>query len=385
MGYSSRALVQAVVDLGHHAISLDAFGDQDTIELATRSYVVEDWPFGILPVAGQFHVDGWLLAGGMEHLPDTVHELNRLAPVLGPSAEDLRTLRLPGFWQACTEQLEGVGWPSTQRAAPDDLTRSPDWLFKPYRSAGGLHIYQAGQEPSIHQLAAESGYWQQQIQGRSLGVNWTIGHRQTVDLLGITESLCALQWPGPSPYIYRGSLGPIALSAAQRQALTCLAERVASMLPNYCGWLQADFIEDRQGRLWLLEFNPRWTAGMEVLQQCTWPSQPSPLAQHLKTWNIEPAGERFSSPTLFPYFSKAIYYAPSDLELSQEARLSLQRLRPWQAFSNSSTDLSWSRVANGHAQWSIADIPPIGSATPMQFRAGDPILTIRSRVSLQAG
>lgn len=385
VGYSTRALVQAVKELGHTAIAIDAFGDQDTLDLAQAVHVVDDWPAGIRRAVERCKVDGWLLGGGMEHVVlDSGFDLDcnagtgtsrsrsrsreTLAPILGPDLEQMNLLRSTAFWESLC--CEGIYWPKTTYDHPNDDRW--DWLLKPLRSAGGLAIRtRSEEEKPLNQLQPDEAidkaeyYWQRKIEGRVLGVTW-IMHAGSCLLLGITQALSDRDWPGPSQFVYRGSFGPIVLETSQLTALTKLGQRVLAALPGVRGYLQADLIEDEAGRLWLLEFNPRWTAGMEILHEAASSAALTPLAQHLQAWGIPSDSKNWCRPAT-KLVSKAIYYSASDVELDQTNRLNLQSLRAWQ------------KSIDSDSEWCLADVPPVASEAPMRFQHGMPILTVKSR------
>lgn len=361
VGYSTRALVQAVTDLGHRAVALDAFRDQDTLNAADRVILIENWPAGILDAAQSVSVDAWLLAGGIENHTSIVDQLSQRAPILGPTAAQLNTLRSPEFWASLCK--EGIHWPITTDTRPH--INLEEWLLKPVHGSGGLGIRRADSQLEAGKHAA--CYWQRHIQGRVLGASWIMDN-QGCRLLAITQALGANEWPGPTEFIYRGSFGPIGLPAEQVAALLWLGQRVASALPGYRGYLQADLVEDNEARLWLLEFNPRWTAGMEILHETATRSDCSPLGEHLRAWGISNVdGVLWNKPPT-KLVAKAIYYAAADIELNRAARAGLQNL------------LNWQTSSSANIQWCVADLPEVTEPAPMRFEEGRPILTLKCRL-----
>ncbi len=208
-----------------------------------------------------------------------------------------------------------------------------------------------------------SYYWQRAIAGRSLGVYCNLGSNGQVDLLGATESLSAQQWPGPSEFIYRGSLGPVRLTDTQRQQVLRLCH-VIHATSGCRGWLQIDFIDDAAGELWLLELNPRWAAGMEIL----FLAGINPVVHHCRAWQNE---INFSHVNLTmetsdhteAHFAKGVVYADRELTLTPERIERLQRL----------------------PRASFADLPSqftVQSESNSKFvGCGEPLLTVRSRGS----
>ena len=389
VGYSTRALVQAVRDLGHRACAIDAFGDQDTLELADTVEVVDDWPAGIMRAARRLNVDAWLLAGGVENLVGIIGDNNEyhssrssfrsndcladLAPVLGADEAMMATLRSPSFWESLCR--DGIHWPTTRVDPPDHEMHQ--WLIKSQRGAGGLNVRAAsisdrmretcGPDPtqSIHNHIDGSNYWQKRVVGRVIGVTWLL-HGPNSRVLGVTGAWNERDWPAPTEFLYRGSIGPLTLDRSQLMSLEQLGQRVLTALPNYRGYLQADLIEEADGRLWLIEFNPRWTSGMEILHEASLEWQRTPLAEHLGAWGIQPVDVPWQKPRT-KLVSKAIYYCADQVELSQEARCRLQSLRNWQM----STRPGW--------QWCVADVPAVTPTAPMRFDIGSPILTLKCR------
>jgi predicted ATP-grasp superfamily ATP-dependent carboligase len=86
-------------------------------------------------------------------------------------------------------------------------------------------------------------------------------------LLGVTEQLIGIEWLNAPPFRYAGNIGPVELSAELRQDLA----RVGDALGAGCGLLGLfgiDFILN-DGRPWVVEVNPRYTASIEVLERAT--------------------------------------------------------------------------------------------------------------------
>ncbi len=366
VGYSVRALVEACVRSGYATIAVDHFGDADTrrdakgnwipLELTeTRSLAPAS--LGALSAVATTAVASGrtlvaLLAGGMENLPAVVAQLETFVTVLGPSASQLEILRNPQHWQAAADAA-AVNFPARAMLRPaDDADRN--WLWKPSGSAGGLHI--GWQFPA--DCGAMSGCWQRYVAGQQMGAT-CIAHPQGTEFVGATASLAAADWPGPTEFIYRGSYGPLSLSSVHQRQIVKLAEYLRQQ-SGVRGWLQFDFIEDHQGDLWLLECNPRWTAGMEIFS----------LAEHSQLIDrqlgaTDPEMERKAVRLAASHtgcVAKAVVYATQDMELSQAVitRLLAQMQRVEQA--NSWLANSW-----------LADVP----SQPQWVRAGDPIATVR--------
>ncbi|MCC7334352.1 MAG: ATP-grasp domain-containing protein [Pirellulaceae bacterium] len=369
-----------------HPLVVDRFADHDCRKTAKICLELDHWgglldsEWHVLPqlkAAGAQPSSPVLLGGGTENWPELVELLHQHFTVLGPTARQLQQLRSPEYWQTCA-RAAGVAFPETHwkgASAVDDgsieagvmreSAEGPaghikDWLIKPRRGAGGHGIGRVNGYHASLQSVEDSHYWQRRISGRSLGVYCNLTSDGQAELLGATEALSAEQWPGPSEFIYRGSLGPISLSDSQRLQINQLC-RVIQTTSRCRGWLQFDFIEDAAGVLWLLELNPRWAAGMEIL----FLAGINPVAHHCRAWQTssDPASFESSMATLSPgdtHFAKAVVYADRELTLTRERIERLHSLPPA----------------------SFADLPShVGSRSEPATRVvshGEPLLTVRA-------
>ena len=180
-------------------------------------------------------------------------------------------------------------------------------LWKPFSSAGGLRIARSKEEGE-----RAEGYWQEMIDGEQVGAI-CIASDERAQLLGFTGSFDSADWPGPTEFIYRGSWGPISLSDSLKCRVESLADSIRKQI-GYRGWLQFDFIRTSED-LHLLECNPRWTAGMEVLEKT---SSVQPLVALLRSYDFDVNSRTVSTHYEGGCFAKAIVYADEQLDLNAE-------------------------------------------------------------------
>ncbi len=316
VGYSVRALVEACCQAGLESVAVDHFGDADTrkyangrwieFQLSERGQLSSETRQAINAAAAEFMRAGKspliLLAGGMESLAGAVEQLREIAPLLGPTEQQRCMLRDIEFLRDVAREV-GMQTPRPEFRQIKD----GNFLWKPRTSSGGLKIVRS-KRPGVD---TESGYWQEFVQGEQIGVSCVVDGERC-QILGATSSFDAAEWPGPLEFIYRGSIGPIALSAECQSQIESLCDRIQDRIA-YHGWLQFDFIRDARGVMWLLECNPRWTAGMEIL---------------LFAGSVDPVRElvlnnRFATSTrfdgrehTFDCFAKAIVYATQTINLT---------------------------------------------------------------------
>lgn len=304
VGFSARALAEAVLHLGCRPAVIDHFSDhdcqlaaQDTLRLpawgqhaAGQSQVLADilnWLVDRQQHTGPLQI---LLGGGTENWPQLIGLLHDRFEVLGPSVAQLRKLRDWEFWQTIATSAQ-VGFPETVACTLDNPIARTGGLYKPIAGSGGSGIRRAGPEFSARPpaeapasppaQASREQLWQREILGRSLGAYCVVFDDHT-RLLGITQALTAADWAGPSEFVYRGSLGPVPLPSEQHRRILAVCDEVRRFT-HVRGWLQFDFIEDADGQLWLLEINPRWTAGMEILLLAGL----NPVRDHLSAWGYD--------------------------------------------------------------------------------------------------
>jgi predicted ATP-grasp superfamily ATP-dependent carboligase len=350
VGYSVRALVEACWYGGVECVAVDHFGDSDTrsfansqwieLQLTETGHLTNTTRSETCAVATKFMQAGksvvFLLAGGMENLGFAVEQLREIAPVFGPTEEQRQALRDLDFLYDAARDA-GILTPRTRR----EKTIDGNWLWKPRMGAGGLKVVRS--QFAVSNL--ESGYWQEFIAGTQIGVSCLISQQQ-IAVLGATRGMDATEWAGPSEFIYRGAIGPIELNLALKSEIKQLCNLILQRT-GFCGWLQFDFIRDIVGKLWLLECNPRWTAGMEVL---LFSGKVNPVLEVIKLHN------NFGTMPLrrvipeFECFAKAVVYATKGITVTDHMLAELNQLA------------------------GVADRPH----TPQTIQGGHPIVTVRA-------
>ena len=365
IGHSVRALVEACSMAGVNCIAVDHFGDADTRRFAHDHWIeLKLTEHGLLsPETGvelqsvatellkQDKRAFFLLAGGMENLGAACEQLRKIAEVIGPS-ESQRTAVRDIRWLQLLAAECGLQVPAMRQSIDDES----GWLWKPLFGAGGLHVSRKRDVYVEADGLCREGYWQQFIHGEPIGVSCLVS-ADGVKVLGATGGFDAEEWPGPLEFIYRGSYGPVTLSPESESNIATLCERIHERT-GYSGWLQFDFIREQidgkqPAQLWLLECNPRWTAGMEVIVNAGKVNPVNELLSSLQfietSTGVHENGDMQPS-TSAVSFAKAVVYAKQFIELNQE---SIDRLQCIEG---------------------IADLPHL----PQRIEAGHPIVTVRA-------
>src|SRR5262249_4148960 len=134
------------------------------------------------------------------------------------------------------------------------------WLRKPLRSSAGRGIrFAAPGEP-----ADPAYYFQEFIEGEPASAVF-VGPR----LIDATVQLIGLPWLHAKPFGYCGNIGPLRLPEQTDGSLVVLGLEAAGEFGLREVW-GADFIlRADSGLPALVEINPRYTAGVEVLEHAT--------------------------------------------------------------------------------------------------------------------
>jgi predicted ATP-grasp superfamily ATP-dependent carboligase len=230
------------------------------------------------------------------------------------------------------------------------------WLKKKPSSAGGLgiRVYDPLNDPSVDQ----GTFLQERIEGTSIGVTFLTSAFGTIEL-GMTESLPLEPHPW-SDFIYRGSTGPFVLDGFCREKIVRFGNAVGSST-GWRGLWQADFVRTRDS-LYLLEINPRWTAGMELLEYgwnlplVTWHCRADQVTEiDWQQWAQHLENNRSNSVDIW---EKLVLYAPCDF-------------RPDQNLLDEWWKARWIEPAGRLGLW-VADIP----ATLDFLPAGAPVCSL---------
>ncbi|MFO0919962.1 MAG: ATP-grasp domain-containing protein, partial [Planctomycetaceae bacterium] len=172
-------------------------------------------------------------------------------------------------------------------------------------------------------------------------------------LLMVSRQLIGLpEVAAPGPFHYCGSLGPWPVTAAAKDELLRIGETLVDGL-EYRGLLGVDLIW-HDGRFWVVEVNPRYTASGELLDFATGKSA---VGLHLSACGFETPGLRSSAP----------------VDVLAMSAICVGKLVLYADRRVVAPDLSCGLALRG--DWSlpmIADIPQEGSSIP----AGAPICTL---------
>jgi uncharacterized protein len=255
---SGRALASAARRTGTEVIVADFFGDVDTramaawvplpgnleegIDLRGLAKMVDTW---------QMPVDGVVYGGGFESDPLLLHELARLAPLVGNAPEVVGELKDPHAFAALLGRL-GLPYPRVS----DRPMEGTVWLRKKRGGAGGTHI----QHVRHAGLASDARFYYQEFAPGCPVSALFVADGRAARVIGFSE-----QWSAPSassPYRFGGCAGPLPVTRdfASRIEAACSAIAASAGL---VGLNSLDMLVHGDD-VTILEVNPRPGATLNV-------------------------------------------------------------------------------------------------------------------------
>jgi uncharacterized protein len=350
VGASCRFAAESATRAGWQVYAADLFGDRDLVAAVAAAARVERYPDGLVEAAAAFPAAPWCYTGAVENHPHVIERLTTARPLAGNSLAVLRHVRDPAAL-ASVVGAAGLRVPDTRRS-PAGLPTDGSYLQKPIASAGGRGIgawrVQGG--------GAQGFVWQQWISGEPLSAVLALAGTSG-RLVGVSRQLVGSPWCRAAPFAYAGSvrLPPAAVPAAVGEGFAALA-RALARLGGLAGIVGADAILEPDGRLTVIEVNPRPTASAELCERATGASM---MATHLAAFGYESAQPLHDG--IDTIWSKAILFAAGPVAIDAGLLARLDALAT-----------PWTRADGRPA---LADIPRSGQT----IRAHAPMITVFAR------
>lgn len=253
IGASSRALAQSAARAGYQPHAIDLFTDRD-LAACCSAVRISRYPQDFVAALAAAPPGPWMYTGGLENYPALLGRLARLRPLWGCGPAAVRGVRRPEALAAVAREA-GCCFPGTPKVGEQALV-------KPRRGSGGLDIRFATDEERLK--PPRGSYLQAHVEGEAASAVFVAARGRAV-LLGATRQLLGRDFGLARPFLYAGSVGPLALSA------TCMAvlERLGALLAErfeLAGLFNVDFVLARE-RVCVMEVNPRYSASVEVLER----------------------------------------------------------------------------------------------------------------------
>lgn len=259
-GASTRAAAYSALRAGLTPMCVDHYADRDLRAVAHCERISLDQPTpaviaSFVAAAKRHAPSAWLYTGSFENYPDQIDDIGSVHRLWGNPGAVLRLARDPFRLADCLNQA-GLASPDV-RPDPRGLPRDGSWLVKPTASGGGLGIdvWTTRTQPSSDHV-----YYQRRIPGRSYSALYLGSHGRAA-MIGLSRQFHGVDG---QPYIYRGSIGPIRLSTTLENQLIAIGDRLVADF-GLLGIFGVDFVR-HEGRAWVLELNPRYTASVEIFE-----------------------------------------------------------------------------------------------------------------------
>lgn len=260
--FSARALAASARRAGFRPLTVDCFGDTDTLALAETATCLParvQVGFKTRPLISALEAleagaasppIGLVLGAGFECNPRLVARLGERFRLIGNDAETIRKTKDPTHLFPLLDDL-GVPHPATQSSPPDDTN---GWLMKRIGGSGGLHIHVCPKSPRPDKRR----YFQKRV------------HGEPISLLGLVSEKSAAfavsrQWTAPlprRPFRYGGAAGSLLLDPDLEARLIEMSLALSEAL-DLKGIVSFDYLVD-EGAPSLTEINPRPGASLDV-------------------------------------------------------------------------------------------------------------------------
>jgi predicted ATP-grasp superfamily ATP-dependent carboligase len=357
----------------------DLFCDLDLQAIATTAVPVAHgthdaatgYPWSLSAAAAGFPASAaWCYTGAIENHPDLIDAIARTRPLAGNPSNVVRRLRDP-VHLAAVACAAGLSFPETL-SSPDGVPLDGTFLVKPLAGAGGRGIRrwtQAVADDTMHHATTASRLqiWQRHVAGIPLSASYCFAEG-SAQLLGVSRQLIGEPWCHAGMFAWCGA---VALHAAGGRtaheqlvaSLTRLGEILASRFQPV-GLVGIDLVIDADGRITVIEVNPRPTASMELFERS---GAGSIAGSHMAACGWAPPSDiAIEQPLPRPasIWAKAVLFASQSTPVTQPL---IDRL---------SREASlWTQADGGWA--ALADIPRPGQPLP----AGAPVITIFAAAS----
>jgi len=381
LGASVRALAESAARAGWDVYAADLFCDLDLQAVATAAVPVANgisdaatgYPWSLIAAAAGFPPSAaWCYTGAVENHPDLIDTVTRVRPLAGNPSDVIRPLRDP-VQLAAAARAAGLSFPETV-SSPGGVPLDGTWLVKPLAGAGGRGIRRwtraVADDHAMQHATVENQLhiWQRYTPGTPLSASFCFTQGAT-RLLGVSRQLIGEPWCHAGPFAWCGA---VTMHTAGGQSpdddrlvapLARLGEVLAARF-RPVGLVGVDLVVDADGRITVIEVNPRPTASMELFERS---GAGSIAGSHLAACGIaRPSDSAIGQPLPLPAstWAKAVLFASQPTPVSPSLIDCLKReTSPW-----TQADSGWP---------ALADIPRPGQT----IAAGAPVVTIFAAAS----
>ncbi len=281
-GASVRAAAESAKNAGYEVYAIDRFGDRDTLRVVQQHLSLPDFDQITEREFEEFRRSAiqwtqsmpFLIVGGVRAADRLIRSLKPTltsqTQLLIESAAKLRAIDV--LQEACRNTLFRL--PETRFLTAQEIQQSHGksisvspvdrYLIKSNGDSGGLGVQWFGGDGSGGQpCSSDAVVLQRWVPGRLFGSVF-LSNGTEVGLLGTCRGRFT-RYPN-LPFVYCGSVGPVAIEPAIQDALLEVSARLVQQT-GFRGIFNIDWLGCRQGPPSLIEVNPRWTASVELVER----------------------------------------------------------------------------------------------------------------------
>lgn len=325
---SARGYARAAKSCGYQVITLDAFADADTRNVAEQCFKVRFSEQGVdtddfKRVFSKICLDdvaGFLYGSLFDAAPALLSWVAEQVSIIGNNPETMQLVKSLDFF-VLLDNLN-IQHPEIRLDLPGN---TDNWLSKQLGGNGGLHV-----KPVKYALAGD--YFQRQVDGEPVSLLF-VANGVTAKIIGFNLQL--ISPTAELPYRFAGAVSNVALPKQAQQKLVHAAQQLTTEL-GLRGINSLDAVVEGD-ELWILELNPRLSATFHLY--------PNLLQTHIQACK----GRLLGFPQSNDSKAQMTLYAQKTMEIA--------------------SDFAW-------PDW-VADIPYVGrDESSVNIQMNDPICTV---------
>ncbi|MEO6117877.1 MAG: ATP-grasp domain-containing protein [Methylotenera sp.] len=314
---SARPFVKAAKRAGYRVTAIDAFADQQTVDLADKTIVIDYNEYGfnadaLLTAVSALELSqyaGFVYGSGFDAQPELLQQLANLLPLIGNTPLTVSAVKTASSFFAALNALDLLFPEINHQLSNADIKATH--LQKFAGGCGGTHIRFA----DIDSELTPNHYYQQYVKGRSVSLLF-IANGEEVNVIGFNE-----QWLSPTldkPFQYGGAVGHVSLAQKTQQQLIDAAIKLTKKF-GLIGLNSLDAVIQNSATqddlVYVLEINPRLSATFDLYDDAEFNLFDLHLDACLKKSKFN---SQFYSALQAVKTSKAhaIVYAASDIQVS---------------------------------------------------------------------
>lgn len=251
---------------GYRVTAIDAFADQETVDLADKTIVIDFNEYGfkaddLLAAVSALELSqyaGFVYGSGFDAQPELLQQLANLLPLIGNTPSTVRAIKTASSFFSALNELNILFPGISQQLSNADIKATH--LQKYAGGFGGTHIRFA----EIDTEQTPNHYYQRYVKGRSVSLLF-IANGEEVNVIGFNE-----QWLSPTlekPFQYGGAVGHVPLAQNTQQQLIDAATKLTKKF-GLIGLNSLDAIihhsATQNDSVYVLEINPRLSATFDL-------------------------------------------------------------------------------------------------------------------------